>query len=157
MGAKDRTTTIKLDPFAREWLKALAKARHRSVHALMKEAIDHYLARQAGDGFAYQMEQLKGKPLEARYRVAVTQSRPRTVGLPVHVKEQIAAGNNRVRVLRGWRGLTVAAVAARLADLGSGASQRELEEIEDDRRTPGPGLLGAIATALDVTVDDLLE
>lgn len=156
MAAKDRTTSIKLDPNTRAWLKALARVRHRSVHALMKEAIAHYLARQAGDQFAYQLEELKGKPVEARYRTAITQSMPRTKGLPAHVKEQMAAGNNRLRVLRGWRGLTLAGLALRLADFGSGASERDLEEIEDDRRTPGPGLLGAIATALDVTVDDLL-
>jgi len=40
------TMGVKLDEETRDRLKALAEARRRSVHWLMKEAIDQYLARE---------------------------------------------------------------------------------------------------------------
>ena len=157
MSSKDRTTSIKLDPEIRVRLYALAHVKCRSAHALMKEAIARYVLREE---MALWEDYLAKHPTIAGDAELVRRSADLlpgpTVGLPEHVKQQIKDGNNRLRVLRGWRGMSLGRLVAAIDDLGGSVSDSMLAAIEDDAFRPGAGMTVLLAKALDVTVEDLV-
>ena len=155
MSSKDRTTSVKLDRELRARLYALARLRNRSAHAMMKEAIADYVLREEVAAWqAYLAEHKTVAPGLARH---VAELRPPAAsGLPEHVARQIADGHNRLRVLRGWRGMTLGRLATALADLGADVGEGRLEAIEEGAFRPGAGLIAALAKALDVKPEDLM-
>ena len=71
--------------------------------------------------------------------------------LPKDVVDRLAAGENPVRALRRWRGITQHALSATAA-----VGQSHISDIEKGRRTGTPSTLRAIATALKVPIDILI-
>jgi len=155
--SKDRTTGIKLDPVSRRQLRILAKRRNRSVHAPMKVAIARRLEREvAGESTGYPRD----GPIEPKFKKDAKATKPIAAGLPA-----LCASRSRMattgcgwwsRVVRGWRGLTRARLAAMMEEIGAEASERGLEEIENDKRRPDAPLWAILARLLDVSVDDLI-
>ncbi|WP_276199033.1 helix-turn-helix domain-containing protein [Chelatococcus sp. XZ-Ab1] len=74
------------------------------------------------------------------------------VALPGAVWDAIEAGENAVRVLRKHRGLTQAALAEAV-----GVSQGYIAELEGGRKSGTPETLRALAKALGVPLDVLVE
>jgi DNA-binding XRE family transcriptional regulator len=74
------------------------------------------------------------------------------VALPEAVWAAIEAGESPVKVLRKHRGLTQAELAA-----AAGVSQGCLAELETGRKSGAPDTLKALARALAVPLDVLLE
>ena len=70
--------------------------------------------------------------------------------VPAAIVDRILAGENRIRVWRGHRGLTVSALAER-----SGVGQPFLSQIETGKREGTVETLRRIASDLTVTLDDL--
>jgi DNA-binding XRE family transcriptional regulator len=73
------------------------------------------------------------------------------VELPAEVAEAIARGDNAIRVLRKWRGLTQDQLAR-----SAGTRQNIIAEMEAGRRPGRPALLG-ISRALGVPMELLAE
>ena len=71
--------------------------------------------------------------------------------IPAAIVDRLLAGENRIRVWRGHRGLTVNALAAK-----AGISQAFLSQIESGKREGGVETLRRLAAALDVSLDDLV-
>jgi DNA-binding XRE family transcriptional regulator len=71
--------------------------------------------------------------------------------LPKDVVDRLAEGENPVRVLRQWRGLTQQALSA-----AAGVSQGHIADIENGRRTGTPAVLRALSSALRAPVDLLI-
>ena len=72
-------------------------------------------------------------------------------GMPLAVFSRIVSGDNPVKVIREWRGLTQAELA-RLADL----HRVQLHDIETGKSRGSVETLKAIAVALDVGMDDVV-
>jgi hypothetical protein len=72
--------------------------------------------------------------------------------LPKQVADRLAAGENRIRVLRDWRDVTQLHLSSR-----TGISQGHISDIENGRRIGTPATLRAIATALKVPIDLLIS
>lgn len=72
--------------------------------------------------------------------------------VPIEIHDRIAAGENRVRVWREHRGLKGHELAAR-----AGIKAPFLSQIETGQRKPSVATLRAIARALEVTLDDLVD
>ena len=72
-------------------------------------------------------------------------------GMPLAVFYRIVSGENPVKVIREWRGLTQAELARR-ADL----QRAQLHDIETGKSRGSVEALKAIAVALDVGLDDLV-
>lgn len=70
--------------------------------------------------------------------------------VPGEVADRILAGENRIKVWRSHRGLTLSALAER-----AGISQPFLSQIEAGRREGKIDVLRKIAGALNVSLDDL--
>ncbi len=71
--------------------------------------------------------------------------------IPFEMAERILDGENPLRVWREHRGLTVGELAER-----SGISRPYLSEIEIGRKDGTLRTMAALATALEVEIDDLL-
>ena len=71
--------------------------------------------------------------------------------IPSGIVDRILAGENRIRVWREHRRLNATALAER-----AGIAQAFLSQIETGKRDGTVETLRKIATALDVTLDDLL-
>ncbi len=155
MSSKDRTTSVKLDADTRSRLHAMARVRHRSAHALMKEAIAFYLIREEMALWKDYLDQ-HGRVPNGTVHVGEWLRFAEPVGLPEHVRKQIVAGNNRVRVLRGWRGMTIEKLAADAYELGAEGGLGYLKAIEDGAFRPSPGMAVILARALAVTPEDVL-
>lgn len=69
---------------------------------------------------------------------------------PIAVADRLLAGENAVRVYRGYRGIT----RGQLAD-AAGIKASHLAQIEEDQRTCSAKTLAAIAEALRVDMDAL--
>jgi DNA-binding XRE family transcriptional regulator len=74
------------------------------------------------------------------------------VALPAGVWEAIEAGNSPVRAIRKHRGLTQADIAA-----AAGISQAYVAEIESGKKRGSADALSAIAKALGVPLDTLVD
>ena len=72
-------------------------------------------------------------------------------GMPVALFSRIIAGENPVRVIRAWRGLTQAELARR-----AGLHRVQLHDIETAKSRGSVDTLMAIAGALDVPLDDIV-
>lgn len=72
--------------------------------------------------------------------------------IPAEVVEAILAGENPVRIWRRYRGLSQVELAAK-----AGISQAYLAQIENGRREGTLATYKAIANALSVDLDDLVE
>ncbi len=72
-------------------------------------------------------------------------------GMPLAVFYRIVSGENPVKVIREWRGLTQAELARR-ADL----HRVQLHDIETGKSRGSVDTLKAIAVALDVGMDDVV-
>jgi mRNA interferase RelE/StbE len=72
-------------------------------------------------------------------------------GMPLAVFYRIVSGENPVKVIREWRGLTQAELARR-ADL----HRVQLHDIETGKSRGSVETLKAIAVALDVGMDDVV-
>ena len=72
--------------------------------------------------------------------------------LPKEVADRLADGENPVRVLREWRGITQMHLSFK-----TDISQGHISDIESGRRIGTPSTLRAIATALKVPLDLLVE
>ena len=72
-------------------------------------------------------------------------------GMPVEAFSRIIYGENPVKVIREWRGLTQAALARR-AQL----HRVQLYDIETGKSRGSVDTLKAIAVALDVSLDDVV-
>ena len=70
---------------------------------------------------------------------------------PMEVVKRIVAGDNKLRVFRHFRGLTLAELAA-----ATGVGKAQLSHIETGRRRGSVDALSACARALDVGLDDLV-
>jgi DNA-binding XRE family transcriptional regulator len=76
----------------------------------------------------------------------------REVVLPKGVVDRIAAGENRIKVLREWRGLIQGELAA-----AAGIAQNYLSAIETGARKGRAELLAKIARRLSVPLDLLVD
>ena len=72
-------------------------------------------------------------------------------GMPLAVFSRIVSGENPVKVIREWRGLTQAELAQR-ADL----HRVQLHDIETGKSRCSVETMKAIAVALDVPLDDVV-
>ncbi|MBN1318237.1 MAG: helix-turn-helix transcriptional regulator [Anaerolineales bacterium] len=72
--------------------------------------------------------------------------------VPSQIVYAILDGDNPIRVWREYRGFT----QQQLADM-AGISKPYLSQIETGKRTGTTDVLSAIAKALDLTVDDILD
>lgn len=93
---------------------------------------------------------------DASDRAAVTQFRSRLAAgeeelVPEAMLDAILAGENKVRVWRKHRGMTMAALAK-----AAGVSQPFISQIEDGKREGKADTLRKIADALKVSLDDLV-
>jgi DNA-binding XRE family transcriptional regulator len=86
--------------------------------------------------------------LEARAAYSATRAEEK---LPAEVVKRLCAGDSPVRVFREHRGLSASQLAEK-----AGLSSPRLAAIESGRRRAPTKTLCAIATALEVAVDDLL-
>jgi DNA-binding XRE family transcriptional regulator len=87
--------------------------------------------------------------LVARARKEIADGTPL---LPKEVVDRLADGENAVRVIREWRGVTQLHLAFK-----GGLSQGHISDIENGRRTGTPATLRTIATVLKVPVDLLID
>jgi DNA-binding XRE family transcriptional regulator len=71
-------------------------------------------------------------------------------GMPGEVVRRIVSGENPVRVIREWRGMSGAELARR-----AGLHRVQVHEIETGRKTGSVATLKQIAIALDVPLDDI--
>ncbi len=71
--------------------------------------------------------------------------------VPGEFAERLIAGENPVKVWRGYKGMTQADLAE-----AAGLDQADVSRIERGQREPSGRTLRALADALDVTVDDLV-
>ena len=71
--------------------------------------------------------------------------------VPGEIAERLIAGENPVKVWRGYRGMTQAELAEK-----AGFDQADVSRIERGQREPTGRTLRALASALDVTVGDLV-
>jgi len=154
MAARYQVMSVKLDRDLRSKLLALAQMRHRSPHALMKEAIARYIWREEMGLWTKYLDEHKTIAPELAAHAASLLDAPPS-GLPERIKKQIADGHNRLRVLRGWRGMTMERLAAALRELGADIPMGMLEEIEEDRFRPDAGLTVLLAKVLDVSTEDV--
>lgn len=72
--------------------------------------------------------------------------------IPSEVVDRLLGGENRIRVWREHRGLSAKALAER-----SGIAQGFLSQIETGKREGTVETLRKIATALSITIDDLVR
>jgi DNA-binding XRE family transcriptional regulator len=72
-------------------------------------------------------------------------------GMPLDVFQRIINGENPVKVIRDWRGLTQAELARR-----AGLHRVQLHDIETGKSRGSVDTLKAIAVALDVGMDDVV-
>ncbi len=72
-------------------------------------------------------------------------------GMPITVFKRILDGENPVRVLREWRGLTQAELARR-----AGLHRVQVHDIETGKSRGSVDTLMAIADALGVALDDVV-
>ena len=157
MSSKDRTTSVKLDPEIRARLNLLAGVRHRSAHSIMKEAITRHVLREEMRLWEEYLDKHKTiAPEPELVRNSGNVLPAVIVGLPPYVKKQIAEGANRLRAIRGWRGMSLARLVTAVADMGGAASESRLAAIEDGTWRPDSGLTVLLARALDVTVEELV-
>jgi mRNA interferase RelE/StbE len=71
-------------------------------------------------------------------------------GMPLEEFQRIINGENPVKVIREWRGLTQAELARR-----AGLHRVQLHDVETGKSRGSVDTLKAIAVALDVRMDDL--
>lgn len=71
--------------------------------------------------------------------------------IPSEYVKRMINGENPVRVYRDLRGLTQSALAT-----ASGVNRVQIADIEAGRKTGSVATLGKLATALRVTIDDLV-
>lgn len=71
--------------------------------------------------------------------------------VPGEIAERLIAGENPVKVWRGYKGMTQVDLAE-----AAGLDQADVSRIERGKREPSGRTLRALANALDVTVDDLV-
>jgi DNA-binding XRE family transcriptional regulator len=79
-------------------------------------------------------------------------SRGEDVALPLEIWDAMDAGQNRIKVLREYRGLTQAELAA-----AAGVDPDLVAELEGGREGGAPDRLKAVARALGVPLDVLVE
>lgn len=72
-------------------------------------------------------------------------------GMPLEVFQRIINGENPVKVIREWRGLTQAELARR-----AGLHRVQLHDVETGKSRGSVDTLKAIAVALDVGMDDVV-
>lgn len=72
-------------------------------------------------------------------------------GMPIDVFQRIINGENPVKVIREWRGLTQAKLARR-----AGLHRVQLHDVETGKSRGSVDTLKAIAVALDVGMDDVV-
>jgi DNA-binding XRE family transcriptional regulator/predicted DNA-binding protein len=149
-----RAVSVKLDKMTRVRLKQLARLKRHSQHYLMKQAIAEYIEREETWFWNYDIKH--DRPFTAGNKQAMSTTWPVTKGLPAHIVQQIAEGNNRLRTLRGWRGMTQAQLAEGLAAIGSTVTEATIAAIEDETQRPVPALWAALAHALNVEWKDLV-
>jgi predicted DNA-binding protein/DNA-binding XRE family transcriptional regulator len=149
-----RAVSVKLDETTRDRLKRLAKTKRHSQHYLMKQAILDYIEREETWCWNYDIKH--DYKFNADHKKAMSAAFPVTKGLPAHIANQIAEGNNRLRTLRGWRGMTRAQLVKALAAIGSTVTEATIAAIEDETMRPVPALWAALAHALNVEWKDLV-
>ena len=149
-----RAVSVKLDEQTRFRLKRLSEMKRHSQHYLMKEAIAEYVEREEVWCWDYDIKH--GYQFNDRQKKTMGLTWAVTKGLPEHIARQIAEGNNRLRVLRGWRGMTRAQVVEGLAATGSTVTEETIAAIEDGTKRPVPGLWAALAHVLNVEWKDLV-
>lgn len=136
-------------------LKQIAARRRCSVHALMKEAITRCVEREAALGLAATLQ--PGQPVAPKLKPYLYTTAPGPkAAMPERIARQLDEGNNRIRVLRGWRGMTRAKLLEALALLNVFIDARTLDAFEDDTLRPSGSMIGALAKALGVSVDELM-
>ena len=84
-----------------------------------------------------------------RFRLALAHGEEELI--PSEIVDRLLAGENRVRVWREHRGLSIKALAEQ-----AGIAQPFLSQIETGRREGAVATLRKIAEALNVTLDDLV-
>ncbi|WP_139247235.1 helix-turn-helix transcriptional regulator [Hyphomicrobium sp. NDB2Meth4] len=70
--------------------------------------------------------------------------------IPAAFADRLLDGENKIRVWREYRGLSVEALAS-----AAGIATDQIRQIEDDARSASPDDVGKIAAALRIDVDDL--
>ena len=97
-------------------------------------------------------ERLLAAAEDAADVAAVRAARASPDGLvPGEIAERLIAGENPVKVWRGYRGMTQAELAEK-----TGIDQADVSRIERGQREPTGRILRALANALDVAVGDLV-
>lgn len=71
--------------------------------------------------------------------------------IPLEMTKRIIAGENPIRVWRGYRGLSLRELADR-----AGISKGYLSHLEQNQRTGSVEKLQRIAAALNLTIDDIV-
>jgi hypothetical protein len=98
-----------------------------------------------------------GRPVAPKMRSYLYSTAPGAkAALPERIRRQLDEGNNRIRVLRGWRGMTREKLLEALALLNVFIDARTLDGFEDDTLRPSGSMIGALAKALGVSVDVLM-
>lgn len=72
--------------------------------------------------------------------------------VPAVIADRIVDGANRLKVWREHRGMSQTALAR-----AAGVNRVQIADIEADRATGSVRTLSALAQALDVTIDDLVD
>ena len=105
------------------------------------------LARAGDEEAEDEMTRIMGEEFKAAL------ARGEDIALPEAVWEDLESGQNAIKVLRSYRGLTRAELAA-----AAGVSEDCIVELEEQGRARGsPEMLEAIARALRVPLDVLME
>jgi DNA-binding XRE family transcriptional regulator len=84
--------------------------------------------------------------------IALAKAAMKEEALPLDIAKNLINGENPIRVYRKYRGLTQAELAKMV-----GSKAAYISQIETGVHTPGLKLVGKIAAALEVTIDDLVE
>ena len=96
------------------------------------------------------LARLGDEAAEDRMSVRILKERARDVALPISLWEEIEAASSPIGPIRKWRGLTQAELAT-LARI----SQGFLSEIESGKKSGDLSTLRAIASALNVGLEDV--
>ncbi len=84
--------------------------------------------------------------------IALAEAAMKEEALPLDVARKLINGESPIKVYRKYRGLTQDELAGKV-----GSKPAYISQIETGRHTPGLKLIGRIAEALDVTIDDLVD
>jgi predicted transcriptional regulator/DNA-binding XRE family transcriptional regulator len=158
-GAKSRVLSVRMRDDEILRLYKMAEARKRAPHAIMKEAILHWLDREEVRDWLRLSEGISDEALRQesqRAQDALAVLGPGKVrSLPGAVARRMFA-DNRIRAMREHLGWGVEELAAKARKLGVRASGTELTAIENGHERPSVHLVWILCRILGTTPDELM-